>query len=211
MRFLCGVGVYSRAMTTLPSMDGGGAPPEGRVGGVLGGSAAIVVRGWLVWQPARRRASVLPAYLSGCPFLGSVSASFATGATVPLPVARHTSVDQPVTPSVRRQSTEPSRFPQGPGDKEWHPQRSPRPRTGSRTSATARLTAYREGQPRSLGRGTPQPRGRHHQTKYGRHGQDQGDEGPGGALRARTYPRLAISAPKLGRDLRAIPSTVVRE
>ena len=44
LRFLCGVGVYSSAMTTLPSMDGGGAP-EGRVGGVCGGvcggSAAI--------------------------------------------------------------------------------------------------------------------------------------------------------------------------
>ena len=40
LRFLQGVGVYSKAMTTLPSMDGGGAP-DGRVGGVCGGSAAI--------------------------------------------------------------------------------------------------------------------------------------------------------------------------
>ena len=147
LRCLCGVGVYSRAMTTLPSMDGGGAPPEGRVGGVWGGSAAIVVRGWLVWQPARRRASsVLPPCLSSCPLLGSVSASeLRNGPT--LPVARHTSVDQPVTPSARRQSTEPSRFPQGPGDKERHPQRSPRPRTGSLTSLDYLGGAAVPGQP----------------------------------------------------------------
>ena len=72
LRFLQGVGVYSKAMTTLPSIDGGGAP-DGRVGGVWGGSAAIVVRGWLVWQPARRVASVLPPCLSSCLLLGSVS------------------------------------------------------------------------------------------------------------------------------------------
>ena len=40
LRFLQGVGVYSKAITTLPSMLGGGAP-EGRVGGVQGGSAAM--------------------------------------------------------------------------------------------------------------------------------------------------------------------------
>ena len=40
LRFLQGVGVYSKAITTLPSIDGGGAP-DGRVGGVQGGSAAM--------------------------------------------------------------------------------------------------------------------------------------------------------------------------
>ena len=84
LRFLQGVGVYSKAITTLPSMDGGGAPPEGRVGGVWGGSAAIVVRGWLVWQPARRRASVHRAVCSSVGSLGKRTAiqARATDATV---------------------------------------------------------------------------------------------------------------------------------
>ena len=73
LRFLQGVGVYSSAITTLPSMDGGGAP-DGRVGGVCGGSAAIVVRGWLVWQPARRRASVHRAVCSSVGSLGKRTA-----------------------------------------------------------------------------------------------------------------------------------------
>ena len=43
MRVLCGVGVYSRAMTTLPSIDGGGAP-DGRVGGVCGDERGLARR-----------------------------------------------------------------------------------------------------------------------------------------------------------------------
>ena len=98
LRCLCGVGVYSRAITTLPSMDGGGAPPEGRVGGVWGGSAAIVVRGWLVWQPARGRASVRRAVPSPCGRSGSVARA---GERVNGSSHRHTR-NHPALSSARR-------------------------------------------------------------------------------------------------------------
>ena len=97
LRFLCGVGVYSSAMTTLPSMLGGGAP-DGRVGGVCGGSAAIVVRGWLVWQPARRRASVRRAVPSPCGRSGSVARA---GERVNGSSHRHTR-NHPALSSARR-------------------------------------------------------------------------------------------------------------